>query len=576
MFKLYKKYLKKNLHLVILGPMFKVIEAIFELLVPFIIKAMIDKGINNTLLTTAQKREYLIHQGLILLLFAVIGLASTFICQFIASRVSQTFGTDVRNDLYRHINTLSFKELDMLQASSIINRITNDIYNVEKSVAMLIRLVIRSPLIVAGSIVLAFVINIEVGFIFLITAALIFLIFFLVTKLSYPNSKKVQRNLDNITTKTKDNLSGARQVRAFRKEEYESKSFNERNDILTSFQLKVGNINAFLNPLTFVVVNLAIVFLLFKSGFKIGTSTLSQGDIQALINYLTQTFVAIVAVTNLVQIFTKASASSGRINELFNLKSSLVDGNITEPLDDQTYVEFKNVSLKYNEKAANALSNISFKIKKGETIGIIGGTGCGKSSISNLINRFYDCTEGEVLYKGRNVKEYKLSYLTDNIATVLQNATLFYGTIRSNLLWGNKDATDDDIKRALEIAQATFAYDKGLDSVILQKGQNLSGGQRQRLGIARALLKKADLLILDDSSSALDFKTDYNLRMAIKNANYTTIIISERVHAISQADHILVLDNGNMAGFGTHDELLANNEIYREICESQEVSKDHE
>lgn len=571
MFRLYKKYLKKNLHLVILGPIFKVIEAIFELLVPFVIKNMIDKGINNDLLSSSEKRRYIYEQGGLLLAFAVIGLCSTLVCQFIASRVSQTFGTDVRNDFFKHINTLSFKELDNLQASSIINRATNDIYNVEKSVAMLIRLVIRSPLIVIGSICLAFYIDSLMGIVFLVTSIIIFLIFALITKLSFPNNKKVQKKMDKVLTKTRDSLNGERQVRAFRKEEYEKSSFTNENTELTKLQIFVGKINALLNPLTFVVVNLAIVLVMYIGGIKISTSRFTQGDIQALINYLNQIFIAIVAITGLVQVFSKAHASSLRINEVFDMKSSIIDGEFEAPLDTDTIIEFDNVTFKYNDNASPALDNVSFKIKKGETIGIIGGTGSGKTTIVNLINRFYDTTEGSVYYLGRNVKDYKYSFINHEISTVLQHATLFNGTIESNLKWGSKNASLEDLKEALKIAQAEFVLDKGLDSRVLEGGQNLSGGQRQRIGIARAILKKGNVIILDDSSSALDYQTDYRLRMALKELNITTIIISQRAQAISYADKILVLDNGKLVGFDKHLELIKNNTVYQEICESQEV-----
>ncbi len=568
MLKLYRKYLKKNIHLVILGPCFKIIEAIFELLVPFVIKNMIDNGVNNSLLSYTEKKEYIINQGIILFLFAAIGLSSTLVCQFIASRVSQTFGTDLRNDLYRHINTLSFKELDQISASSLINRETNDIYNLEKSVAILIRLVIRSPLIIIGSIVMSFVININAGILFVISAILISLIFYLVTKFSYPNNQKVQKQVDEVTSIAKDNLIGARQVRSFRKEEYEKNKFKDKNNELTKFQLILGHINSYLNPMTFVVVNIAIVILIYLGGFKIGNDTLSQGDIQALINYQTQIFVAIVAITGLVQTFTKAASSASRVNELFSLKSSLITGNEKNGLDEENIICFNNVSFSYSKDAANALNNLNFTIKKGETVGIIGGTGAGKTTLAHLIAHFYDPTQGNISYKGRNIQVYDKNFYNDEVAYVFQHASLFRGTIKSNLLWGNKNATEEEINHALNVSQADFAK-KNLDGIVLQKGQNLSGGQRQRLGIARALLKNSEILILDDSSSALDYKTDYNLRMALKKEKYTTIIISQRAASISYADKILVLDNGNLVGLGKHNDLLQNCDVYQEICQSQ-------
>lgn len=575
MFKLYKKYLKKNLHLVIIGPLFKVVEAIFELLVPFIIRNMINKGINNDLLTYPEKKEYIIGQGLLLLLFAVIGLLSTLVCQFIASRVSQTFGTDLRNDLYKHINTLSFKELDTLQASSIINRETNDIYNVEKSVAILIRLVIRSPLIVVGSIILSFFINVTAGIIFIVSAILIFMIFYFVTKFTYPNNKKAQKQMDKVTTIAKDNLTGSRQVRAFCKEDVENSRFEEGNDLFTKFQLKVGKINAYLNPLTFVICNITIVLLIYLGGFKIGSDLLNQGDILALMNYQTQIFVAIVAVTGLVQTFTKASASSERINQLFSLKSSLVTGGEKEGIVDSDIISFTNVSFKYNTNAKPSLENISFSVKEGETIGIIGPTGSGKSTLAYLIAHFYDTTSGDVFYKGKNVKVYEKDFYTSQVSFVFQHASLFKGSIKSNLMWGKDSSSIDEINHALDVAQADFAKDN-LESMVLQNGQNLSGGQKQRLSIARALLKKSPILILDDASSALDYKTDYKLRMALKKESYTTFIVAQRAKTLASADKIIVLDNGKLVGFGTSDDLLKTCKTYQDIWALEERSEANE
>lgn len=569
MFRLYKKYLKKNIHWVIIGPIFKLLEAIFELLVPLVIKNMIDIGINGD-----GGKSYLIKQGVLLLIFAVTGLCSTLVCQFIASRVSQRFGTDVRNDYFKHINSLSFKELDYLSTSSIITRQTNDIFNVEKSVAMLIRLVIRSPFIVIGSTAIAFVINPVMGVVFLITGILLFIIFFMIMKLTLPRNKKIQKSLDNVTTITTENFTGVRQVRAFRKEEYEVNRFNDETTKLASLQVGLGKISAFLNPLTFIVVNAAIILVMYIGMYQMKTINLSVGDIQALVNYLNQILIAIIAVTNLVTIFTKAQASSVRINEVFDMKSSINDGSYEEGLDTDVAIEFKNVTFNYNIDAYPAVSNLNFKVYKGQTIGIIGGTGSGKSTIVNLINRFYDTTSGDVYLNGRNIKDYKLSYVNHNISTVLQKAVLFNGNVIDNLRYGKKNASIDEINHALKVAQADFIskMPDGLNARVLQGGKNLSGGQRQRLSIARAILKDSPILVLDDSSSALDYQTDYKLRMAIKELKKTTFIISQRASSIAYADQIIVLDNGKIDAIGCHDELIEKSKLYREICISQEMS----
>lgn len=568
MFRLYKKYLKKNLHWVIIGPIFKLLEAIFELLVPLVIKNMIDIGINGD-----GGKPYLIKQGILLLIFAATGLCSTLVCQFIASRVSQRFGTDVRNDYFKHINSLSFKELDYLSTSSIITRQTNDIFNVEKSVAMLIRLVIRSPFIVIGSTALAFVINPIMGVVFLITGILLFIIFFMIMKFTLPRNKKIQKSLDSVTTITTENFTGVRQVRAFRKEEYEVNRFNDETTKLASLQVGLGKISAFLNPLTFIVVNAAIILVMYIGMYQMKTINLSVGDIQALVNYLNQILIAIIAVTNLVTIFTKAQASSVRINEVFDMKSSITDGSYEEGLDTDVAIEFKNVTFNYNIDAYPAVSNLNFKAYKGQTIGIIGGTGSGKSTIVNLINRFYDTTSGEVYLNGRNIKDYKLAYVNQSISTVLQKAVLFNGNVIDNLCYGKKNASIDEINHALMVAQADFVskMPEGLNARVLQGGKNLSGGQRQRLSIARAILKDSPILVLDDSSSALDYQTDYKLRMAIKELKKTTFIISQRASSIAYADQIIVLDNGKIDAIGCHDELILKSKLYREICISQEM-----
>ena len=439
---------------------------------------------------------------------------------------------------------------------------------------MLIRLVIRSPFIVIGSTVLAFVINPIMGIVFLITGILLFIIFFMIMKLTLPRNKKIQKSLDNVTTITTENFTGVRQVRAFRKEEYEVNRFNDETSKLASLQVGLGKISAFLNPLTFIVVNAAIILVMYIGMYQMKTINLSVGDIQALINYLNQILIAIIAVTNLVTIFTKAQASSVRINEVFDMKSSINDGSYEEGLDTDVAIEFKNVTFNYNIDSYPAVSNLNFKVYKGQTIGIIGGTGSGKSTIVNLINRFYDTTSGDIYLNGRNIKDYKLSYVNHNISTVLQKTVLFNGNVIDNLCYGKKNASIDEINHALKVAQADFIskMPDGLNARVLQGGKNLSGGQRQRLSIARAILKNSPVLVLDDSSSALDYQTDYKLRMAIKELKKTTFIISQRTSSIAYADQIIVLDNGKIDAIGCHDELLEKSKLYREICISQEMS----
>ena len=438
---------------------------------------------------------------------------------------------------------------------------------------MLIRLVIRSPFIVIGSTALAFVINPIMGIVFLITGILLFIIFFMIMKLTLPRNKKIQKSLDNVTTITTENFTGVRQVRAFRKEEYEVNRFNDETSKLASLQVGLGKISAFLNPLTFIVVNAAIILVMYIGMYQMKTINLSVGDIQALINYLNQILIAIIAVTNLVTIFTKAQASSVRINEVFDMKSSINDGSYEEGLDTDVAIEFKNVTFNYNIDSYPAVSNLNFKVYKGQTIGIIGGTGSGKSTIVNLINRFYDTTSGDVYLNGRNIKDYKLSYVNHNISTVLQKAVLFNGNVIDNLCYGKKNASIDEINHALKVAQADFIskMPDGLNARVLQGGKNLSGGQRQRLSIARAILKNSPVLVLDDSSSALDYQTDYKLRMAIKELKKTTFIISQRASSIAYADQIIVLDNGKIDAIGCHDELIEKSKLYREICISQEM-----
>lgn len=578
MLKLYKKYLKKYKLHVIFGPIFKLVEAIFELLVPFVIKDIINNGINNELLSSEEKIFFILRQGGILLIFALVGLCSTLVCQFFASHASQGVGTSLRNDLYAHINTLSYRELDKFNVASLLTRMNADINNVQQSVAMLIRLVVRAPFLVIGATILSFTISYKAGLIFVATGLLLFAVIFGIMFYAVPNNKRAQAELDEVTTITKENLSGNRVVRAFSKQKHEFKRFVDSNIELKDIQIRVGKINALLNPLTFIITNIAIITVLYLSGIDYRFSSLEQGDVSALYNYLLQIQLAVMVVANLVVIFTKAEASSIRINEVFATTSSMNYGEYDTILDENTPFEFKNACFSYSENSNNAVSNIDFKILKGMNVGIIGGTGSGKSTIVNLMNRFYDVNSGEIFFYGRDITSYKKGFVNSKIALVPQKAVLFSGSIRKNLSWGKKDASEEEMYLALEKSQALEFVDgmeEKLDTILYQGGKNLSGGQKQRLSIARALVKNSDILILDDSSSALDFKTEANLRASIKSLNKTTITISQRASSIMHCDLIIVLDQGNIVGAGKHNELMYNCEVYKEICDSQDLKEDN-
>ena len=578
MIKLYKKYLKKYKLHVIFGPIFKLVEAIFELLVPFVIKDIINNGINNNLLTSEEKISFILRQGGILLIFALVGLSSTLVCQFFASRASQGVGTSIRNDLYAHINTLSYKELDSFSVSSLLTRMNADINNVQQSVAMLIRLVVRAPFLVIGATILSFTISYKAGLIFIGAGLLLFVVIFGIMFYAVPNNKKAQAKLDEVTTITKENLSGNRVVRAFSKQKHEFKRFVDSNVELKDIQIRVGKINALLNPMTLIITNIAIITVLYLFGVDYKFNNLQQGDVSALYNYLLQIQLAVMVVANLVVIFTKAEASSTRINEVFATKSSMKYGEYDTILDENKAFEFDNVCFRYNENSNYAVSNISFSITKGMSVGIIGGTGSGKSTLVNLMNRFYDCNSGKILFYGRDISSYKKGFINNKIALVPQKAVLFSGSIRKNLLWGKKDAKEEELYLALKNSQAlefVLGMEDKLDTVLYQGGKNLSGGQKQRLSIARALVKNSDILILDDSSSALDFKTEANLRASIKSLNKTTITISQRASSIMHSDLIIVLDQGNIVGIGKHNELINSCDVYKEICDSQDLKEDN-
>ena len=570
MFKLarYLKYFKKQ---VIVGPIFKLTEAIFELIVPLVMANIIDIGVKNNDI------NYVIKMGGVLLLLGFTGLCCALVCQYYASRASQGVGTMLRNDLFRHICSLSHAEIDKFGTPSLITRLTSDVNQLQLAVAMLIRLVIRAPFLASGAIVMAMILDLKLSIIFLTATPLIVAVLYFVMSRSIPFFKTIQKKLDRVSLITRENLEGARVIRAFSKQKEENDRFEDASEDWTKSAISVGKLSALLNPLTYVIMNLAIVAIIWVGGIRVDTGILTQGEIIAFVNYMTQILLALVVVANLVVIFTKASASASRVNEIFDTKPSVVEGNFENAKNtsnSDNAIEFKNVSFSYSKDVESALSDISFSVKKGSTVGIIGGTGSGKSTLINLIPRLYDTTSGDVLINGVNVKEYPFNELRSKIGVVPQNAALISGTIADNLRWGNKDATIEDMTRAAKTAQAYEFIEKlpcGFDSPVLQGGKNLSGGQKQRLTIARALTGSPEILILDDSASALDFATDAALRKAIKRDtdNMTVIMVSQRVGTIKSADMIVVIDDGKISGIGTHEELIENCPLYREICISQ-------
>ena len=569
MFRLFK-YLKNYVLESILGPLFKMTEATFELIVPIVMSKIIETGIKHN------DKEYILKMGGVLVLLGVLGLACSLTAQFFAAKASMGFGTALRKDLYHHINKFSHAEIDRIGTSTLITRMTSDINQAQTGVNMFLRLFLRSPFIVIGAIIAALLINVKLTLIFLVASPVIALIIYLIMTISIPKYTAIAKKTDKVSLLTRENLAGVRVVRAFSRQEEEKQDFKETSESLMKHQIVVGRISALLNPATYVVVNLAILAIMWFGGKTVYAGDLSQGEVIALVNYMSQILLALVALANLIVILTKASASSLRINEIFNTKPELSDENAKEITENnsENAVEFKNVSFKYSSDADNAVSGLTFTVKKGQTIGIIGGTGSGKSTLINLIPRFYEVSEGEVLVNDENVKDYTFTNLREKIGIVPQKAVLFKGTIRDNMRWGKADATDEEIYKALDIAQAREFVDSkpdGLDTMIMQNGRNLSGGQRQRLTIARAIVKKCEILILDDSASALDYATDAKLRKAIseQTEGLTVFIVSQRATTIKNADMIIVMDDGEIAGIGTHKELLKNCNEYREICQSQ-------
>jgi len=562
-------YLKGYIKESILGPLFKLLEASFELLVPIVIKSIVDTGIGQG------DKVYIVKMCLLLVLLGVVGMICSITAQYFAAKAAVGFTTKLRRALFKHIGQLSYTEIDTLGTSDMITRMTSDMNQVQSGVNLTLRLLLRSPFIVFGAMIMAFTVDVQAAFTFVVAIPALFIVVFAIMLVSIPLYKKVQQRLDKVLNSTRENLTGVRVIRAFRLEEKEIAEFDKRNEELTAMQKFVGGISALMNPLTYVIINLAIIWLIHTGAVRVSTGLLTQGAVLALYNYMSQILVELIKFANLIISITKAFASANRISAVLDLKSSLEEKE-TEPQNVQAEyaVEFRNVGLRYKNAQDESLTNINFSVRRGEVIGIIGGTGSGKTSLVNLIPRFYDATSGEVLVNGVNVKDYPLKKLRDKIGVVPQKAVLFKGSIRDNMLWGKRDATDEEIMEAITIAQAgeiVTQKKEGLDFVIEQGGRNLSGGQRQRFTIARALVKKPEILILDDSASALDFATDAALRRALREmpGNPTVFIVSQRTSSIQHADTIIVLDDGQAVGIGKHEELLENCEIYREIYDSQ-------
>ena len=564
-------YLKAYRKEACLAPIFKMLEAVFELFVPLVIKGIIDYGI------AAEDRAYCLRMGLLLLLLAVIGLAMATTAQWFSARAAAGFAAKIKQVLMEHIQKLSYTELDTIGTSTLITRMTSDVNQVQTGTNLVLRLFMRSPFIVFGSMIMAFTIDFKAAMIFVITIPLLSVVVFGIMLSSIPLYKKVQSQLDLVLGITRENLTGVRVIRAFNKEEEEISHFKTENEQFTRLQTFVGKISALMNPLTFVIVNSAILVLVWTGAWRVEGGILTQGAVVALVNYMSQILVELIKLADLIINITKAVACGNRIQKVLEVEPSMENGSkecIEEKRTPANAVDFNHVSLTYSGAGAPSLTDIDLHVKTGQTIGIIGGTGSGKTSVVNLIPRFYDATQGNVLVFGKPVKEQDMESLRSQIAVVPQKAVLFAGTIRENMKWGKEDATDEEIMEALTIAQAAEVVQKkegGLDAFVEQGGKNLSGGQRQRLTIARALVRKPRILILDDSASALDFATDAALRKAIremKNAP-TVFIVSQRTSSIRFADQILVLDDGKSVGVGTHDELLTTCSVYKEIYDSQ-------
>ena len=562
-------YLKNYKKETILAPLFKMLEASFELLVPLVMAAVIDTGI------AYGDKRYIIRMCLVLVALGVIGLVCSITAQFYAAKAATGFSTELRHALFQHIQSFTFTEMDRIGTSTLITRMTSDVNQVQSGVNLVLRLFLRSPFIVFGAMIMAFMVDAKAALVFVVTIPLLSVIVFGVMLITMPLYKKVQARLDQVLLVTRENLTGARVIRAFNKEEDEKTHFEESNQLLTNAQKFVGRISGLMNPLTYIIVNGAIMVLIYVGAVRVEIGILTQGEVVALINYMSQILVELVKLANLIITVTKAIACGNRIQSVFEEKPGMQDGSLGwEDRKHVPMVEFEHVSLTYKGAGAESLSDISFRAEKGQTIGIIGGTGSGKSSLVNLIPRFYEATRGKIRINGRDIRDYRMDVLREHIGIVLQKAVLFKGTIAENLRWGKEDATVEELEEALSISQAKEFVDTKsgrLDFMIEQGGRNLSGGQKQRLTIARALVKNPDILILDDSASALDFATDAKLRKAIRQMQEspTVFIVSQRAASIQYADQIIVLDDGEMAGIGTHAELIETCSAYQEIYYSQ-------
>lgn len=559
-------YLKNYKKESFFAPLFKMLEAIFELIVPLAVSSVIDNGILRN-----DYRKVLYDVGIMVVL-AVVGMSVSVTAQYFAAKAAAGFGRELRSDLFKKIQSLSFSELDSAGTSTLVTIMTNDTAQVQNGVNMVLRLFLRSPFIVFGALVMAFTIDVQCALIFLVTIPILTVVIVAIMRYTMPRYRSIQFHLDELTLKTRENLSGARVIRAFTREAEETESFFEKNKALSHLQKAVGRISALMNPLTYVIINVAIIVLIYEGGVRVDAGDLSQGQVVALYNYMSQILVELIKLANLIVTVTRSFACASRIENVFKLKNSLQHSDNTVKANDYA-VCFDHVSLKYNGSSEESLKDIDFRANKGDIIGIIGGTGSGKTSLVSLIPHFYDATEGTVYVNGVDVKAQEDHLLRNKIGFVLQKAALFKGTVRDNLLWGNKNATDDEMRAALKDAQVldTINEKGGLDAEIKQNGANFSGGQKQRLSVARALVRKPEILILDDSSSALDFATEAAMRKAILNLSYkpTVFIVSQRASSVMFADQIIVLDDGECVGCGTHADLLNNCEVYREIYESQ-------
>lgn len=572
MFKL-AVFLKPYKKETILGPLFKLLEAILELLLPTIVALTVNHGIGN------RDSSYVLKMGVLMLAMTLLGYGSSLICQYYAARASQGFGTTLRNRLFRHVSSLSFTDLERFGTPSLINRVTNDVNQLQVAVAMLIRLVIRAPFICIGAIIMAMILDFRLSLILLAATPIFGIVLYLIIAKSAPMYRLYQKKLDKLVLVLSESLGGVRVIRAFAKRREEQGRFKEASDDITVTAIRVGRISALLSPLTMLVVNAAIIAILWAGGVHINQGSLSPGEIIAFINYVTQILLALIVVSNLIIIFTKAASSAARVNELLDTYPTIIDGsadkeNSTAAETDAPLVEFDHVGFGYSSTGDPALKEISFKVHRGETIGIIGGTGSGKSSLIHLIPRFYDAGQGAVYVEGINVKDYSLEKLRSKVALVPQKAILFTGTVADNIRWSNEHAGDQEVAEAARAAQAEEFINKlpeGYQTRVARGGLNLSGGQKQRITIARALLARSEILILDDSSSALDYATEAALRRSIRqyHADTTMLLVTQRVSTVLHTDRIIVLEEGRIAGIGTHEELLKHCEPYREICRSQ-------